>query len=87
MVFVVLAVGAAVYFTAKKVQDRKEKKKAAKAQVARQHGAAQMVSNTGDNAVPRPMETLPPYQNDSLPPYLAEKVPPYQQQHLSPSPA
>ena len=69
MVVLILAVGAAIYFTAEKVRDRKEKKRALKAQEALRYGIVKSVSIIDDNAARLSMEHLPPYHKETLPPY------------------
>ncbi|KIX03764.1 uncharacterized protein Z518_07317 [Rhinocladiella mackenziei CBS 650.93] len=66
MVALILAVGAAIYFTAEKVRTHKEKKRASKAQEALQHGLVEPVSIIDDTT---PVGNPPPYHKGNLPPY------------------
>ncbi|KIW97345.1 uncharacterized protein Z519_02737 [Cladophialophora bantiana CBS 173.52] len=69
MVFLVLATGAAIYFTVEKVRDHKKKKRALRAQEASRHGLVETVSNIDENTARRSMEDLPPYILREPPPY------------------
>lgn len=69
MVVLILAVGAAIYFTTKKVRDHKKKKRDLKSQEALQRGLVEPVSIIGDTKIHHPMENLPPYLEENLPPY------------------
>ena len=73
----VLAIGAAVFFTAKGVHDHKKKKRALKAQRALKYGVAESISVVDDTTGHRALGSLPAYHNESLPAYHNEKLPEY----------
>jgi hypothetical protein len=69
MAAVIIAFGAAIAFTAKKIHDRKEKKRAPKVQDALQHGSIEEVEIIDNTTADGPMEDLPTYQKEKLPAY------------------
>ncbi|OAP61263.1 hypothetical protein AYL99_03464 [Fonsecaea erecta] len=73
MVGLVLAVGAAIYFTAEKVRDHKKKKQALKAAAASQqappYDSIAPASPMRNKAARRSVEQLPPYVFREPPPY------------------
>lgn len=69
MVLEIILVGAAIYIIAHKVHDRKEKKRALKAQAASRHGPVVEVPIADDTGVSGQMEDLPAYQKEKLPAY------------------
>lgn len=75
MVALILAVGAAIYFTVEKVRDHRQKKRASKAQAqALQHGLAEPVTSIDNKASRRSPELPPPYHKETLPPYRQGNV-------------
>ncbi|KAF1811895.1 hypothetical protein P152DRAFT_458851 [Eremomyces bilateralis CBS 781.70] len=72
MASVVLVVGAAIYFTAEKVHERREKKRVLKAQEDLQYGVVEFDSITDNTTVHDETEPLPAYNKATLPPYHME---------------
>ncbi|KAK5206322.1 hypothetical protein LTR47_010674 [Exophiala xenobiotica] len=74
MVFLVLALGATIYFTVEKIRDHKQKKRASKAQQAQalQYATVERASINDNKAARRSSMELPP-------PYLQETLPTYRQ--------
>jgi hypothetical protein len=72
MASVVIAIGVAVYFTAEKVREHKEKKRAIKAQQATDHGVVEELSIAEDTADHLNNEDLPVYHKEGLPAYHME---------------
>ncbi len=70
MASVVLAIGVAIYLTAEKVRDRREKKRVIKAR-ALQDTLGEDLSITDDVMAQSQVEQLPAYHQDRLPPYHA----------------
>jgi hypothetical protein len=83
MVFLILAIGAATYFTAEKVHDHKKKKRAMKAQKAPQNGLNEPALIIDDTTVHR-LENILSYHKKDLPPYHKENLPPYHEKNLLP---
>ena len=61
MIALILAVGAVTCYTAEKVHDHMQRKRALQTQEALRHGLVEPVSTIDDKAVSRSMERLPPY--------------------------
>jgi hypothetical protein len=72
MAALIVAVGAAIYFSAEKIHDHKEKKRALKAKEALQHGLVEEVSIIDGATVHDQMEPLPAYHKERLPAYHME---------------
>ena len=83
MASIIIGIGAAIYVTAEKIHDRKEKKRALKAQATLQHDFIEDVSLINDTKVRRQMETLPFYHQEPLPAYHKETLPAYHRENLS----
>ncbi|KAK2760695.1 hypothetical protein FQN54_001930 [Arachnomyces sp. PD_36] len=66
---VVIAVGAGIYVAAEKIHDRKEKKRALKAQQALEQDSFEKDSVIADATEPGKMDELPAYHQENLPPY------------------
>jgi len=69
MVLELILLGVGIYVIVHKHKDRKEKKRALKAQEAGQHGPVREVSIIDKTSATGQMEDLPAYQNDKLPAY------------------
>jgi len=65
----ILAVGAAIYFTAKEVRRHKKKQRALNARKAVERGLVESVFITGDTKAHHLIGSLPPYHEENLPPY------------------
>lgn len=72
-----IAVAAAIYFTAEKVRDHNKKKHALKAQEPPQYGLLRPVSIIDDTTAHHSMENLPQYHEEALPPYQKKSLSPY----------
>ena len=77
MASVIVAISVAIYISAVKVHDRKEKKRALKAQEVLQRGLVEELSSI-DN-------TTGHLDNDHLPVYHKERVPPYHMEDQHPA--
>ncbi|KAK2867950.1 hypothetical protein FQN49_003302, partial [Arthroderma sp. PD_2] len=70
MAALIVAVGAAIYVTAEKILDHREKKRALKAKAALQHGLVEDDSIVdGTTTAHGQMDELPAYHKENLPPY------------------
>jgi hypothetical protein len=73
MASVVIAIGIAVYYSTEKIRERKEKKRALKAQEALDRGLVEELSAVDDT-------TGHLINNEDLPAYHKENLPPYRMQ-------
>jgi hypothetical protein len=73
MASVVIAIGAIAYFTTEKVHERKQKKRALKAQEALDRGVVEELSAVDGTTDHSNNEDLPAYHKESLPAFRNEK--------------
>jgi hypothetical protein len=69
MVLELILIGAVIYVVAHKIHDRKEKKRALKANIGSRHGPVVEVPAIDDTEINGPIEELPAYQKEKLPAY------------------
>lgn len=69
MASVVIAIGIAVFYSTEKIRERKEKKRALKAQEALDRGLVEELSTVDDTTGHLNDEHLPAYHKENLPPY------------------
>jgi len=72
MASVVIAIGIAVYYSTEKIRERKEKKRALKAQETLDRGLVEELSTVDGATDHLNNENLPAYHKENLPPYHIE---------------
>jgi len=72
MASIVVAIGFAIYISTAKIHERKERKRALKAQEALERGLVEELSTIDDAAGHLNNERLPVYHDARLPPYRIE---------------